>query len=158
MLDKDIMKIIGKSMTPDEIVTYAQEKGISLTKEHAKEISDQLTKTGELSDDDLDTAVGGCGGGGAAAPGTPYCMFCGDPTVLHSEGVVNAWIGDPGSNYPERKAMTTELYICPKHRDFLYYYYGTQAMVPPKSVKFKTVYRKDLYDPATENPEFMFKF
>ena len=48
----------------EELLALAEENGITLTEDEAKAYFAQLHKSGELSDDELDSvAGGGCGGG-----------------------------------------------------------------------------------------------
>ncbi len=45
-----------------ELIALAKESGTELTEESAKAYFDQIHKTGELADDELDNVSGGCSG------------------------------------------------------------------------------------------------
>ncbi len=53
---------IGKvkaAKSPDELLSLARENGLELSEEQAKVYFEQMNKTGELSDDELDNVAGG---------------------------------------------------------------------------------------------------
>lgn len=56
-----ILKAKG-AKSPEDIVKLAKAEGKSVSLDKAREIFDTLNKKGEVSDDELDAAVGGCGG------------------------------------------------------------------------------------------------
>ncbi len=54
-----------QAKSPEELIALAEESGTELTEESAKAYFDQIHKTGELADDELDNVVaGGCGSEG----------------------------------------------------------------------------------------------
>ena len=74
--------------TPEELLAFAKENGIEMTKEKADEYFKQLsTSSGEISDEELDNVSGGCGGGYVA--GRPHPQFGVGESVLYICG----WLG-----------------------------------------------------------------
>ena len=77
-----------EAKTPDELMSLAKENGIELTAESAASYFERLnSKTGELSDSELDNVSGGCGGGYDA--GRPHPRFAVGESVLY----IHSWIG-----------------------------------------------------------------
>ena len=69
-------------------MALAKEAGIDMTEESAALAFEQLnSKTGELSDSELDNVSGGCGGGYDA--GRPHPQFAVGETVLY----IHSWLG-----------------------------------------------------------------
>ena len=63
-MNKELLAKAKEAKTPDELMSLAKENGIELTAESAASYFDRLnSKTGELSDSELDNVSGGCGGG-----------------------------------------------------------------------------------------------
>lgn len=63
-MNKELIERAKKAASPDELIELAKEKGRELSPERAEEIFKAIHQSGELSDDELSDAVGGCGGGG----------------------------------------------------------------------------------------------
>ena len=60
----ELIEKAKEAKTPDELMSLAKENGIELTAESAASYFERLnSKTGELSDSELDNVSGGCGGG-----------------------------------------------------------------------------------------------
>ena len=69
-------------------MSLAKENGIELTAESAASYFERLnSKTGELSDSELDNVSGGCGGDYVA--GRPHPQFAVGESVLY----IHSWIG-----------------------------------------------------------------
>jgi len=67
-----------KAASVEELLALAKENKIILTAERAQKLFDQWHENRELSDDELDSVAGGCGGGGSL----DYCPGCGGPLSL----------------------------------------------------------------------------
>lgn len=52
-----------QAKSAEELITLAKENKIELSAEEAKEYFERMNKSGELSDEELDSVAGGCGGG-----------------------------------------------------------------------------------------------
>ena len=77
----EIITKAKEAKTPEEIVSIAKENGMEMTAEEAQAYFDQLNRTGELSDDELDNVAGG---GCSQQGGEPTCPKCGTVlTVVH---------------------------------------------------------------------------
>ena len=87
-MNKELLAKAKEAKTPDELMSLAKENGIELTAESAASYFERLnSKTGELSDSELDNVSGGCGGGYDA--GRPHHQFAVGETVLY----IHSWIG-----------------------------------------------------------------
>ena len=87
-MNKELLAKAKEAKTPDELMSLAKENGIELTAESAASYFERLnSKTGELSDSELDNVSGGCGGGYDA--GRPHPRFAVGETVLY----IHSWIG-----------------------------------------------------------------
>lgn len=87
-LTKELVAKAKEAKTPEELMALAKEAGIELTEESAALAFEQLnSKTGELSDSELDNVSGGCGGGYDA--GRPHPQFAVGETVLY----IHSWLG-----------------------------------------------------------------
>ena len=54
-LNKELLEKVKKMKTPEELLAFAKENGIEMTKEKADEYFKQLsTSSGEISDEELD--------------------------------------------------------------------------------------------------------
>lgn len=63
-MNKELLAKAKTAKSPEELLALADENGINLTEEKAKEYFRQLcTQSDEISDDELDNVSGGCGGG-----------------------------------------------------------------------------------------------
>ena len=58
-LTPELLEKAKQAKSPEELLTLAKENGEELTEDSAKAYFDQLHKTGELSDDELDNVAGG---------------------------------------------------------------------------------------------------
>lgn len=87
-MNKELLAKAKEAKTPDELMSLAKENGIELTAESAASYFERLnSKTGELSDSELDNVSGGCGGGYDA--GRPKPRFAVGETVLY----IHSWLG-----------------------------------------------------------------
>ena len=87
-LNKELVARAKEAKTPEELMALAKEAGIDMTEESAALAFEQLnSKTGELSDSELDNVSGGCGGGYDA--GRPHPRFAVGETVLY----IHSWLG-----------------------------------------------------------------
>ncbi len=87
-LTKELVAKAKEAKNPEELMALAKEAGIDMTEESAALAFEQLnSKTGELSDSELDNVSGGCGGGYDA--GRPHPQFAVGETVLY----IHSWLG-----------------------------------------------------------------
>ena len=87
-LTKELVAKAKEAKTSEELMALAKEAGIDMTEESAALAFEQLnSKTGELSDSELDNVSGGCGGGYDA--GRPHPQFAVGETVLY----IHSWLG-----------------------------------------------------------------
>ena len=87
-LTKELVAKAKEAKTSEELMALAKEAGIDTTEESAALAFEQLnSKTGELSDSELDNVSGGCGGGYDA--GRPHPQFAVGETVLY----IHSWLG-----------------------------------------------------------------
>ena len=87
-LTKELVAKAKEAKTSEELMALAKETGIDMTEESVALAFEQLnSKTGELSDSELDNVSGGCGGGYDA--GRPYPQFAVGETVLY----IHSWLG-----------------------------------------------------------------
>ena len=87
-LTKELVAKAKEAKTSEELMALAKEAGIELTEESAALAFEQLnSKTGELSDSELDNVSGGCGGGYDA--GRPHPQLAVGETVLY----IHSWLG-----------------------------------------------------------------
>ncbi len=56
------IEMAKQAKSAEELAELAKENGVDITEDEAREYYEQLNKTGELSDDELDNVSGGCGG------------------------------------------------------------------------------------------------
>lgn len=87
-LTKELVAKAKEAKTSEALMALAKEAGIDMTEESAALAFEQLnSKTGELSDSELDNVSGGCGGGYDA--GRPHPQFAVGETVLY----IHSWLG-----------------------------------------------------------------
>ena len=87
-LTKELVAKAKEAKTSEALMALAKEAGIDMTEESAALAFEQLnSKTGELSDSELDNVSGGCGGGYDA--GRPQPRFAVGETVLY----IHSWLG-----------------------------------------------------------------
>ena len=87
-LTKELVAKAKEAKTSEELMALAKEAGIDMSEESAALAFEQLnSKTGELSDSELDNVSGGCGGGYDA--GRPQPRFAVGETVLY----IHSWLG-----------------------------------------------------------------
>lgn len=65
-----------QAKSAEELLALAKESGIELSEETAKMYFDEMNKTGELSDDELDNVSGGCGGSSSPYPPAKFDRDC----------------------------------------------------------------------------------
>lgn len=70
----ELIEKAKQAKSAEELFTAAKENGVELSEEEARDYFEQLNKSGELSDDELDNVSGGCGG-----DNKPKCHQCGEP-------------------------------------------------------------------------------
>ncbi len=58
-LNSELLEKAKQAGTAEEILSLAKENGVELTEEEAKEYFEQLHRSGELSDEELDNVAGG---------------------------------------------------------------------------------------------------
>lgn len=76
-LTPELIEKARRAKSPEELLALAGENGIEATEEEARDYFEQLNKSGELSDDELDNVSGGgCGG-----DNKPKCRKCGGTLV-----------------------------------------------------------------------------
>ena len=79
-LNKELLEKVKKMKTPEELLAFAKENGIEMTKEKADAFFKQLgTSSGNIADDELENVSGGKFdemGGGEPSPGW-RCRKCG---------------------------------------------------------------------------------
>ena len=61
-VSKELLEKAKTAKTAEELIEMAKEENIELTVEQAAKAFDELNKTGELSDEELDNVAGGGGG------------------------------------------------------------------------------------------------
>ncbi len=87
-LTKELAAKAKEAKTPEELMALAKEAGIELTEESAASAFEQLnSKTGKLSDSELDNVSGGCGGGYDGS--RPEPRFAVGESVLY----IHSWLG-----------------------------------------------------------------
>ena len=92
MVTSELLEKAKKAETSEELLTLAKENGVEMTAEEAKEYFDQLHKSGELSDEELDNvAGGGCHAKDGRLVVTAFygcehwaCHLCGDTTKYNA--------------------------------------------------------------------------
>lgn len=83
MEKKELLEKARQANSPEELLALAKENNFPMNEENAKDYFEKLHKTGELSDDELDSVAGGgcgyhCPECGASLPDyrTDYFYFC----------------------------------------------------------------------------------
>ncbi len=61
MKEEDLIEEAKKAKSVDELILDAERDGIELTKDDAEKVFEELHKTGELSDDEIENVAGGGG-------------------------------------------------------------------------------------------------
>ena len=61
-ISKELIEKAKTAKTAEELLAMAKEENIELSAEQAAKVFEELNKTGELSDEELDNVTGGCGG------------------------------------------------------------------------------------------------
>ena len=92
MVTSELLEKAKNAETSEELLTLAKENGVEMTAEEAKEYFDQLHKSGELSDEELDNvAGGGCHAKDGRLVVTAFygcehwaCHLCGDTTKYNA--------------------------------------------------------------------------
>lgn len=110
MTNEEIIKKIKNAENPEELLKIAKENGMEdFTEESAKAYFDILNKSGEVSDQELDQAVGGCKRGGKRVVSAGY--IC-----------------------PDRTGFTWECKVC--HKDFVNCTCNRSGLHPTKNTEW----------------------
>lgn len=80
MFNEEMMKKIRGLKSPEEIMEFAKDSGMTISPEEAKKYYDSMHRSGEISDEDLENAVGGCGSHGASI--YRQCPECGSSVPM----------------------------------------------------------------------------
>lgn len=75
MFNEEMMNKIRGLKSPEEIMEFAKESGMIISPEKAKKCFDSMQNSGEISDDELENTVGGCGSHAASI--YRQCPQCG---------------------------------------------------------------------------------
>lgn len=68
----ELIEKAKQAKSAEELFSAAKENGVELSEDEARDYFEQMNKSGELSDDELDNVSGGCGG-----DNKPKCHQCG---------------------------------------------------------------------------------
>lgn len=68
----ELIEKAKRAKSAEELITLAKENGFDLTEDEAKDRFEKLNASGVLSDNELNSVAGGCGG-------FRECAFCGYP-------------------------------------------------------------------------------
>ena len=68
-INQELIAKVKEAASAEEILALAEENGVEMNENGAKELFERIHATGELSDDELEGAAGGCGY--KAKPGDP---------------------------------------------------------------------------------------
>lgn len=68
----ELIEKAKRAKSAEELITLAKENGFDLTEDEAKDRFEKLNASGVLSDNELNSVSGGCGG-------FRECAFCGYP-------------------------------------------------------------------------------
>lgn len=82
MTGEEIIRKLKDADSVSEVISIAKESGKELTEEQAGIILKGIKNGGEISDEELEGAVGGCGGGPLARRKT--CPLCGSGRLIVS--------------------------------------------------------------------------
>ena len=58
-MNQELIAKVKKAASAEEILALAEENGVEMDENGAKELFERINATGELSDDELDSAAGG---------------------------------------------------------------------------------------------------
>ena len=72
-MNQELIEKARQAGSPEEIMKIAEENDIEMCKEEAENIYKQLHTSGELSDEELEGAAGGCKGAGGKTIVTSGC-------------------------------------------------------------------------------------
>ena len=67
-ISKELLEKAKQAKTAEELLAMAKAENIELNAEEAAQAFAKMNKNGELSDEELDNVVGGCGGNAAKGP------------------------------------------------------------------------------------------
>lgn len=82
-MTEELLKKAFEAKSPEELLKLARENGVlEITEENAKAYFDAINQGGEVAEDELEGAVGGCGGGPLARGKT--CPLCGSGRLIVS--------------------------------------------------------------------------
>lgn len=102
MLNEEMIKKARGAKSPDELSKLAEEAGMTLGKEEAQKYFDSLHASGEIPDEELSSAVGGCGSYGPAV--NRKCPWCGNGIQMNeiidiTAITPNSWGGESESTF-----------------------------------------------------------
>ena len=103
MENKELLEKARQANSPEELLAFAKENNVELTQEQAEAYFEQMNKSGELADDELDNVAGGtCYKGGRPVVTTAnrcnrwICKYCGETygeyVNQHKCTVIRNWI------------------------------------------------------------------
>lgn len=82
-MTEELLKKAFEAKSPEELLKLARENGVlEITEDNAKAYFDAINQGGEVAEDELEGAVGGCGGGPLARGKT--CPLCGSGRLIVS--------------------------------------------------------------------------
>ncbi len=67
-MNEEILKKVKAAKYPEELIGIAKAAGVEITGEQAEAFFKKLSEGEEITDEELENAIGGCGGGGNKAP------------------------------------------------------------------------------------------
>lgn len=112
-MQSELLKKAMAAKSPEELIKTAEENGLKLNAADAEMYFNRLHgESGEISDSEIESAAGGCGEG----PKGWKCPLCGKDTYSYGLGVVKGAI--PNNPYA---SSYEDLYICKKHKDYLFF-------------------------------------
>ncbi len=140
MTTKELLEKAKAAKSVEELMQFAKENGMDVSPAAAKEWFEKHSKQGEIADDELDTAVGGCGGGGSSGP-VRECPFCHKSMKVP---VAKGFIG-------EYRFEFWDFYMCDDHKGWLFYQQGDKyIMVSDKVPKFVSLYNTNRFNPPSD--------
>ena len=90
MINEEIIKKIRAAKSPEEISEIVKSAGTGISEESAANMLKLVESKGDLTDEELESAVGGCG---KPDPKIPNCKHCGTPMEpYHIEVLYNYFI------------------------------------------------------------------
>jgi len=99
MTQKDLILKAKEAKSAQELIALAKENGIEMTEESANAYFEQLNKSGELADDELDNVAGG------------WCYHDGNRVITPLSWCTDWKCSECGSDYYQRLNETTGCYL-----------------------------------------------